>query len=126
MIVLDDIWDLSIWKQIKSVLPANNVGNRIITTTRSVNVAEGAGGAYKLKPLSLNNSRKLLYGRVFGNESNEDTTKFPDMELAEVSHKILRNVLVFPWLLLQWLVYLLLKEEINWSGIRCTTQSVLV
>jgi hypothetical protein len=47
-----------------------------------------------MKPLSLNNSRKLLYGRVFGNqkkENIEDTKKCPGEELAEVSDKILKK-----------------------------------
>ncbi|EEE56751.1 hypothetical protein OsJ_06284 [Oryza sativa Japonica Group] len=88
-IVMDDIWDISIWKMIKCALPDNDVGYKIITTTRISEVAEKAGGVYKLKHLSLNNSRRLLYGRIFGN--CEDTEKYPDEELAEVSERILKK-----------------------------------
>uniref|UniRef100_A0A0D3F3R2 AAA+ ATPase domain-containing protein n=1 Tax=Oryza barthii TaxID=65489 RepID=A0A0D3F3R2_9ORYZ len=88
-IVMDDIWDISIWKIIKCALPGNDVGYKIITTTRIFEVAEKAGGVYKLKNLSLNNSRRLLYGRIFGN--CEDTGKCPDEELAEVSERILKK-----------------------------------
>ncbi|KAF8673411.1 hypothetical protein HU200_048975 [Digitaria exilis] len=45
----------------------------------------------KMKPLSLKNSQKLLYGRIFGNgykDNNEDTDKQED-DLAEVSNQIL-------------------------------------
>ena len=42
-------------------MPDNDVGYTIITTTRIFDVAEQAGGAHKLKPLSLNNSRKLFF-----------------------------------------------------------------
>jgi hypothetical protein len=94
LIVVDDIWDISVWKVIKCALPDIDVGYKVITTTRNADVAEKAGGAYKLKPLSENNSRKLLYRRVFGNENNnnvEDIEKCPDEELAEVSDRILKK-----------------------------------
>ncbi|XP_066338468.1 disease resistance protein RGA5-like [Miscanthus floridulus] len=93
LIVIDDIWDITVWEMIKCALPDNCYGNKIITTTRILNIAEQAGGAYKLEPLSMNNSRKLLYQRIFGNESkdkNEDNEKCPD-ELVEVSEKILKK-----------------------------------
>jgi hypothetical protein len=94
LVVIDDIWDVSVWKLIKCALPDNDVGYIIITTTRNVDVAEKVGSAYKLKPLSENNSRKLLYRRVFGNEYNEnteDTEKCPDEDLAELSYKVLKK-----------------------------------
>ncbi|PUV26724.1 hypothetical protein PAHAL_J035800 [Panicum hallii] len=93
-IVIDDIWDISVWKMIRCALPDNDVGYTIITTTRNYDVAEQAGGAYKLKPLSLNNSRKLLYRRIFGSknkDNNEDREKCPEEELVEVSDKILNK-----------------------------------
>ncbi|XP_012703800.1 disease resistance protein RPP13 [Setaria italica] len=92
-VVVDDVWDLSVWKMIRCALPDNDVGYTIITTTRISHVAEQAGGAYNMKPLSLNNSRKLLYRRIFGNgnkENNEEEEKCHD-ELAEVSDRILNK-----------------------------------
>uniref|UniRef100_A0A0A9CPX8 Uncharacterized protein n=1 Tax=Arundo donax TaxID=35708 RepID=A0A0A9CPX8_ARUDO len=90
-IVIDDIWDISVWKNIRCALPDNNIGYKIITTTRILSVAEKTGGSYKLKPLSLQNSRKLFYGRIFGSENNEDKDKCPNEQLAEVSDKILNK-----------------------------------
>ncbi|KAJ1276412.1 hypothetical protein BS78_05G212700 [Paspalum vaginatum] len=94
-IVIDDIWDIKIWTMIRNALPNNDTGYIIITTTRVSTVAEEAGVAYKLRPLSLNNSRKLLYGRIFGDvinkEKNEDAGKCPDKELEEVSDRILKK-----------------------------------
>jgi hypothetical protein len=87
-IVLDDIWDISVWKMIRCALPDNICGYRVITTTRILNVAEQVGGAYKLKPLCLHNSRVLLYRRIFG---NEDKVKCPDEQLTDVSNIILRK-----------------------------------
>jgi len=98
-IVVDDIWDISIWKMIRCALPDNDVGYTIVTTTRISDVAEQAGGAYKLKPLSSNNSRKLFFRRIFGNENkdnNDEIEKCPDDELAEVSERILKKCVGVP------------------------------
>ncbi|CAD6253079.1 unnamed protein product [Miscanthus lutarioriparius] len=91
LIVMDDIWDISVWKVIKCALPDNDVGYIVITTTRNADVAENVGGAYKVKALSENNSRKLLYKRVFGIDNVDDTEKCPVEELAEVSDRILNK-----------------------------------
>ncbi|CAL4991206.1 unnamed protein product [Urochloa decumbens] len=93
-IVIDDVWDISVWTMIKCSLPDNDAGYIVITTTRISDVAEKIGGAYKLKPLSLDNSRKLLYRRIFGNENtdnNEEMEKCPNDELSEVSDRILKK-----------------------------------
>ncbi|KAG2563525.1 hypothetical protein PVAP13_8KG230700 [Panicum virgatum] len=93
-IVVDDIWDISVWNMIRCALPDNDVGYTIITTTRISDVAKQASGAYKLKPLSPNNSRKLFFRRIFGNvnkDNNEETVKCPNEELAEVSDRILKK-----------------------------------
>ena len=49
-IVIDDICDISVWKMIRCALPDNDTGYIIIITTHISDVAEQAGGAYKLKP----------------------------------------------------------------------------
>ncbi|RCV39047.1 hypothetical protein SETIT_8G191900v2 [Setaria italica] len=93
-VVVDDVWDISVWKMIRCALPDNDVGYTIITTTRISDVAEQAGGAYNMKPLCLNNSRQLLYRRIFGNgnkDNNEEEEKCPHEELAEVSDRILKK-----------------------------------
>jgi hypothetical protein len=64
----------------------NNLGSRIITTTRKLDVAEEIGGAYKVKPLSQESSRILFYRRVF------DTDECPiQHEFAEMSDAILKK-----------------------------------
>jgi len=87
-IVIDDIWNVSIWHMIRCALPDNICGYIIITTTRIFKVAEQVGGAYKMKPLCLDSSRKLLYRRIFG---NDEKYKCPDEHLAEVSDRILKK-----------------------------------
>jgi len=85
LIVLDDIWDKEHWKIIQCALPGNDMGSKIITTTRKLGVAEVAGGCYKLKPLSDESSRRLFHGRIFG-----PGDEYPQ-ELLEVSEKILKK-----------------------------------
>ena len=67
---------------ITCALPNNSDEYRIITTTRIFTIAEEIGGAYKMKPLSIENSRILMYGRIFG---EEDKDKCLDQQLVEVS-----------------------------------------
>ena len=85
-IVIDDIWDISVWKIIRCALPDHNQGCKIIATTRIFKVAKEVGRVYKMKPLCLHSSRILLYRRIFGNKNKD---KCPDEELAKVSDMIL-------------------------------------
>ncbi|KAL6654686.1 hypothetical protein ACP70R_008151 [Stipagrostis hirtigluma subsp. patula] len=87
-IIVDDLWNIPDWDLIKCAFPHDNDGYRIIVTTRISAVAEHVGRFYKMKHLSLDNSRILLYSRVFG---NEDNGKCPDEQLAEVSDRILKK-----------------------------------
>ncbi|XP_044386729.1 disease resistance protein RGA5 isoform X1 [Triticum aestivum] len=90
LIVVDDIWDEKIWDIIKCALSSNNLGSRIITTTRSINVSEaccssGVDIIHRMKPLSDRNSQRLFYRRIFQNEHG------CPVELEEVSIDILRK-----------------------------------
>ncbi|EEC79848.1 hypothetical protein OsI_21327 [Oryza sativa Indica Group] len=68
-IVIDDIWNEKIWEFVKCALPENNLGNRIVTTTRIVSVSDKCcathHGIYKMKPLSSEDSETLFYKRIF-------------------------------------------------------------
>jgi len=66
-------------------LVENNMGSRIITTTRIIDVAEHVGGCYRLKPLSDESSGMLFYGRIFGSKD-----KCP-RQFSEVSKSILKK-----------------------------------
>ncbi|CAL4980809.1 unnamed protein product [Urochloa decumbens] len=85
-IVIDDIWNTSVWETIKCALIQNECGSRIITTTRNLDVAKQAGTVYQLEPLSLTDSTKLFYQRIFGSEN-----ECPPDNLVEVSGKILKK-----------------------------------
>ncbi|CAO2151600.1 unnamed protein product [Urochloa humidicola] len=68
-IVIDDIWNTSVWETTQCALIQNECGSRIITTTCNLDVAKQAGTIYQLEPLSLTNSTKLFYQRIFGSEN---------------------------------------------------------
>ncbi|TVU24779.1 hypothetical protein EJB05_27236, partial [Eragrostis curvula] len=84
LIVIDDIWSIFVWDTIKYALIENKLESKIIMTTRKLDVAKQANVVYPLKPLSLSDSRKLFYLRVFGCEH-----ECPPNELARVSDNIL-------------------------------------
>ncbi|CAL5067140.1 unnamed protein product [Urochloa decumbens] len=84
LIVVDDVWEAKSWKIITLALDENNRGSRIIITTRNSEVTSGE--VYKLKPLSDENSKSLLYRRIFGGED-----QCPDNQVDEVLDKILKK-----------------------------------
>ncbi|XBI60438.1 hypothetical protein VPH35_041365 [Triticum aestivum] len=87
LIVIDDIWDKSVWEDnIKCAFSNNEYGSRVITTTRVLNVAQEAGCLYRLQPLSVVDSKKLFYQRIYGTEN-----KTTPAQLVEVSENILKR-----------------------------------
>ncbi|WVZ87999.1 hypothetical protein U9M48_034561 [Paspalum notatum var. saurae] len=89
-IIIDDIWEISYWNMIRCALPDDSDGYRIIATTRILTIAEQIGVAYKMKSLSIENSRILMYGRIFGKEDKENCV-YVDAQLAQVSDRILKK-----------------------------------
>jgi len=86
-IVIDDVWDTQSWGTIRLAIVENNSESRVIITTRTHEVAREAGEVYKLQPLSNENSRKLLFARIFGGERKISDPQLDD----EVFDKILRK-----------------------------------
>uniref|UniRef100_A0A0D9XT13 AAA+ ATPase domain-containing protein n=1 Tax=Leersia perrieri TaxID=77586 RepID=A0A0D9XT13_9ORYZ len=86
IIVIDDVWDNSHWQTIRYALAENELGSRIIMTTRIVSIAKQIGGAYQLEPLSLDDSRKLFDQIIFPLKD-----KCLPYHLSEVSQKILKK-----------------------------------
>ncbi|KAL6640819.1 hypothetical protein ACP70R_021942 [Stipagrostis hirtigluma subsp. patula] len=83
-VVIDDVWETQSWEIVKLALAETNRGSRIISTTRNFEVTSGE--VYKLQPLSYDNSKRLLYTRIFGVEG-----KCPDNQVDEISDKILNK-----------------------------------
>ncbi|KAK4787225.1 hypothetical protein SAY86_011058 [Trapa natans] len=70
LIVLDDIWNISKWDEVKYAFPSNGYGSRVIVTTRKQDVASAShadfgGTMYELKPLPDEESWKLFCKKTF-------------------------------------------------------------
>lgn len=89
LVVIDDIWDKKAWELIKCAFSKNNLGSRLITTTRIVSVSEAcclsSDDIYRMKPLSDDYSKRLFYKRIFSHEESCP----PD--LVQISQDILKK-----------------------------------
>ncbi|KAH0637481.1 hypothetical protein KY289_037396 [Solanum tuberosum] len=85
VILLDDIWDVEIWDDLKLVLPEcdSKIGSRIIITSRNSNVGRYIGGDFSihvLQPLDSNNSFELFTMKIFTFDNNNNwTNASPDL-----------------------------------------------
>jgi hypothetical protein len=73
LIIIDDIWDVQSWHVIKCAFPANDLGSRVVATTRIQDVAKACSphqcdSILNMKPLGYDDSRRLFFGRIFGSE----------------------------------------------------------
>uniref|UniRef100_A0A287EHU9 RGH1 n=1 Tax=Hordeum vulgare subsp. vulgare TaxID=112509 RepID=A0A287EHU9_HORVV len=91
LIIIDDIWDQNLWKDINIAFSnRNNLGSRLITTTRILNLSESCCSSsddsiYQMEPLSTDDSRRLFCKRIFPSE-----TVCPN-EFEQVSRDILKK-----------------------------------
>ncbi|KAL0417101.1 UNVERIFIED_CONTAM: Disease resistance protein RPP13 [Sesamum latifolium] len=70
LIVLDDLWSIDAWMEIKTFFPDNSNGSRILLTTRLSNVAEQCGSCniFPMSFLDANESWELFCRHVFEEE----------------------------------------------------------
>ncbi|KAF7085206.1 hypothetical protein CFC21_088677 [Triticum aestivum] len=68
LLMIDDLWSVQTWEIIKHCFPANNLGSRIITTTRIEAVAKAGAGdhVYKTCLLGKDDAETLFTRRAFG------------------------------------------------------------
>ncbi|XP_073143378.1 putative late blight resistance protein homolog R1A-3 [Henckelia pumila] len=87
LIVMDDIWGVEVWDEVKMFLPDNGNGSRIMVTTRLSDVAHRLSSCspYTMDFLDEYESWSLLYQTVFG-----DQETYP-VEFEEVGQQIARN-----------------------------------
>ncbi|XP_024192275.1 disease resistance protein RPM1 isoform X2 [Rosa chinensis] len=80
LVVLDDVWDIKIWREIKVSLQERQLGSRIIVTTRKEDVASNSFGVrshvHHIQPLLKNEAWELFCKKSFS--SNEHKTCPPD------------------------------------------------
>ncbi|KAH0634427.1 hypothetical protein KY290_037840 [Solanum tuberosum] len=84
VILLDDIWDVEIWDDLKLVLPEcdSKIGSRIIITSRNSNVGRYIGGYSSLcvlQPLDSDNSFELFSKKIFNFDNNNWANASPDL-----------------------------------------------
>ncbi|TMX02701.1 hypothetical protein EJD97_020278 [Solanum chilense] len=85
VILLDDIWDVEIWDDLKLVLPEcdSKVGSRMIITTRNSNVGRYIGGEsslHALQPLESEKSFELFTKKIFNfDDNNSWANASPDL-----------------------------------------------
>ncbi|VAH00656.1 unnamed protein product [Triticum turgidum subsp. durum] len=91
LVIIDDIWDEKLWEGINFAFSnKNNLGSRLITTTRIVSVSNSCCSSandsiYEMKPLSTDDSRKLFHKRIFPDKSGCQN------EFEQVSKDILKK-----------------------------------
>nr|AYN64281.1 RGH1 [Hordeum vulgare subsp. spontaneum] len=91
LVIIDDIWDEKLWEGINFAFPnRNNLGSRLITTTRIVSVSNSCcssndDSVYQMEPLSVDDSRRLFCKRIFTDENG-----CPN-EFEQVSRDILKK-----------------------------------
>nr|ACZ65499.1 MLA31-1 [Hordeum vulgare subsp. vulgare] len=75
LVIIDDIWDEKLWEGINFAFSnRNNLGSRLITTTRIVSVSNSCcssdgDSVYQMEPLSVDDSRMLFCKRIFPDEN---------------------------------------------------------
>ncbi|KAF7013084.1 hypothetical protein CFC21_027210 [Triticum aestivum] len=89
IIIIDDIWDTSVWDVATCAFPEGNHGSRIITTTEIEDVALACCSyqskyIFKMEPLSVSQSKQLFTNAVFGSGKEKSP------QLDEVSDEIIR------------------------------------
>ncbi|XP_022841561.1 putative late blight resistance protein homolog R1B-14 isoform X2 [Olea europaea var. sylvestris] len=85
IIIMDDIWNVNAWDDIKRCFPDDRNGSKILITSRNMNVASSNYRCnFSLRLLREDESWNLLLGKVFNKE------RCPP-ELVDVVKKIARN-----------------------------------
>nr|ACJ66595.1 late blight resistance protein [Solanum venturii] len=84
VILLDDIWDVEIWDDLKLVLPEcdSKIGSRIIITSRNSNVGRYIGGDFSihvLQPLDSEKSFELFTKKIFNFVNDNWANASPDL-----------------------------------------------
>ncbi|KAF7046405.1 hypothetical protein CFC21_055434 [Triticum aestivum] len=90
LIIIDDLWETSVWDIINHAFPEGKRGSTIVTTTQIEDVAVAcscyqSGHVFEMKPLDDDHSRMLFFNRLFGSESDcPDELKQVCDEIAEI------------------------------------------
>ncbi|KAG2631543.1 hypothetical protein PVAP13_2NG017600, partial [Panicum virgatum] len=109
-IVIDDVWETRYWKKIELALVENDRGSIVIKTTRKSEVATGV--IYQLRPLSDDDSKMLLFTRLFDG-GGERPANLP----AEACEKIMRKCDGVPLAIITMASMLVGKKTEDWLAV---------
>ncbi|XP_039793105.1 disease resistance protein RGA5-like [Panicum virgatum] len=109
-IVIDDVWETRDWKNIGLALVENDRGSIVIKTTRKSEVATGV--IYQLRPLSDDDSKMLLFTRLF-DSGGECPANLP----AEAFKKIMRKCGGVPLAIITMASMLVGKKTEDWLAV---------
>ncbi|KAL5547840.1 hypothetical protein UlMin_003071 [Ulmus minor] len=116
VVVFDDVWQEEFWGVIKSALPDNNMGSRILITTRNVVVANSSlSDLLRLETWSPESARELFCKKTF---KSEFQGRCPQ-HLEHLSHKIVNKCQGLPLVIATIAGLLSTKEkvELEWQRV---------
>ncbi|PIA42714.1 hypothetical protein AQUCO_02000281v1 [Aquilegia coerulea] len=119
IVVLDDIWKLDAWKELKLVFPNDGEsGSRIMVTTRSQNMAhiciEDYGHVYPHQHLDSDDSWKLFYRKAFSSQVKNMTS---EKVLRDRSVKFLKKCNGLPLAIVTIGGLLSIKQPNEWDRV---------
>ncbi|XP_078152806.1 toMV susceptible protein tm-2-like [Carex rostrata] len=95
LIILDDVWEVDMWNQLKVALPDVKNGSRVIITSRSIDVAKSADSKmapYELKFLDDKKSLNLLLKKAFPYQEHGEECPSYLLDLAKELSKKCRGL----------------------------------
>ncbi|KAL5547898.1 hypothetical protein UlMin_003129 [Ulmus minor] len=116
MVVFDDVWQEALWEYIKSALPNNNKGSRIVITTRNVGVANSLPcDLVELQIWSLKSAWELFCKKAFYSEFQGRCPQ----DLRQLSLEIVRKCQGLPLVIATIAGLLSTKEkvELEWQRV---------
>ncbi|XP_008245286.1 PREDICTED: disease resistance protein RPM1-like [Prunus mume] len=75
LIVLDDVWDVHLWEKIRFLFLDNQLGSRVMLTTRREDIASSSFGVeshvHKIQPLEMGDAWELFSMKAFSSYQNK-------------------------------------------------------
>ncbi|XP_078159334.1 putative disease resistance RPP13-like protein 3 isoform X2 [Carex rostrata] len=134
LIILDDVWDIDLWEEMKRALPDMYNASRVIITTRMLDVAKAADcntKPYQLRYLSDDEGLALLFKKAF--QQHVQPEKYPT-HLLDLAKRLTKKCGGLPLALIvlggiltrrdrNYTAWNTLYETIDWhdkDGIHCS------
>ncbi|KAL8491443.1 hypothetical protein ACS0TY_023171 [Phlomoides rotata] len=125
LVVMDDIWSTRAWDAVRNIFPNDNMGSRIMLTTRDSDVASYASSGsplHEMKIMDENQSWDLLKQKVF---TNSKDLEFPELE--DIGKEIARGCSGLPLavVLVAGILSTITRTRASWEEIAKNVISVI-